>query len=237
VGTQVTLTGSNFTGTTSVAFGGVAAVFQQVPGGLLTVVPAGAPTGLIAVTASPGGTGSSAQPFTVTAAPPADPTPTITSFTPASGVAGTTVVVTGSNLTGATSVTVNGTAARSFTVTSPTRVSFVVGTRTTTGLVRVQAANGIATSSARFRVLPPSIRSFTPASGNSGTTVVISGTNFTGATVVTVNGRKARSFVVLSSTRIRFVVGTGTKAGVVRVQTPGGTATSTQRFTIKGKAR
>ena len=49
---------------------------------------------------------------------------------------------------------------------------------------------------------PPTITSFTPTSGPVGTSVTISGTNFTGATAVTFNGTAA-SFTVTSERRFR----------------------------------
>ena len=70
-------------------------------------------TGTITVT-TPGGTATSSGTFTFI------PAPTITSFTPTSGGAGTVVTITGTNFTGATAVAFGGTAAASFTVTSAT---------------------------------------------------------------------------------------------------------------------
>ncbi len=64
VGATITLTGTNFTGTTSVTFHGVAAKFKVVSGAKLTVtVPAKAKSGAITVT-NPSGTASS-KAFTV----------------------------------------------------------------------------------------------------------------------------------------------------------------------------
>ncbi|MCG3119067.1 MAG: hypothetical protein ALAOOOJD_01395 [bacterium] len=70
VGTQVTITGANFTGATQVAFNGVAAstVTVMSNSSLRADVPAGATTGKISVTA-PGGTAMSADDFTVTPPP------------------------------------------------------------------------------------------------------------------------------------------------------------------------
>jgi hypothetical protein len=67
VGTPVTITGTSFTGTTSVTFGGVAATSFQVidDSHLKALVPTGAKTGKIQVT-TPGGTGTSTTDFTVT---------------------------------------------------------------------------------------------------------------------------------------------------------------------------
>jgi uncharacterized repeat protein (TIGR03803 family) len=67
VGTTVTITGTTFTGTTKVTFGGVAATSFQVisDSEVKALVPTGAKTGKIQVT-TPGGTATSATNFTVT---------------------------------------------------------------------------------------------------------------------------------------------------------------------------
>ena len=70
----------------------------------------------------------------------------------------------------------------------------------------------------------PAISSFTPANAGSGTTVTITGTNFTGATAVSFGGTAAASFTVVSATSITAVVAAGA-SGSVSVTTAGGTAT------------
>src|SRR5437867_2154718 len=52
----------------------------------------------------------------------------------------------------------------------------------------------------------PTITSFTPTSGPVGSSVTLSGTNFTGATAVTFNGASAASFTVTSDTTIQATV-------------------------------
>jgi hypothetical protein len=69
----------------------------------------------------------------------------------------------------------------------------------------------------------PSITSFTPAYGLPGTSVSITGMNFTGATVVSFGGIPASSFLVNSSTNITAVVGQG-GTGAVKITTPSGQA-------------
>lgn len=79
--------------------------------------------------------------------------PTITSFTPASGAAGASVTINGTNFTGATSVQFNGTAATSYTVTSATQITAVVPTDATSGTIAVTTTAGTATSTQSFTVL------------------------------------------------------------------------------------
>jgi len=159
--------------------------------------------------------------------------PTITSFTPTGGLAGTVVTILGSNFTGATSVSFNGTAAATYTVNSPTQITATVATGTTTGPITIVTPNGSVTSSASFFVgAPPVITSFTPTSGAAGTSVVITGTDFTGATQVTFNGTLAPTFTVNSSTQITVTVPTGATTGPIGVTTPVASATSTGIFTV-----
>lgn len=81
--------------------------------------------------------------------------------------------------------------------------------------------------------VPPTITSFTPsnACASSSQTVVITGTNFTGATSVTIGGTAAVSYIVNSATQITATIGAGT-TGFIRVTTPGGNATSVGTFTV-----
>src|SRR5439155_1203479 len=77
----------------------------------------------------------------------------------------------------------------------------------------------------------PTITSFTPTTGPTGTSVTISGTNFTGATAIRFNGVSA-SFTVSSATAIQATVPAGATTGPLTVTTPGGTATSASSFTV-----
>lgn len=69
---------------------------------------------------------------------------------------------------------------------------------------------------------PPTITSFTPSSASAGTTVTITGLNFTGATAVRFGGTAATSFTIVSATSITAVIAGGT-SGSVSVTTPAGT--------------
>ena len=230
VGTNVTINGTNFTGATAVTFNSTSQpAFTVVSATQITAaVPAGATTGKIHVT-TPGGTANSAANFTVTA-----PTPTITGFTPTSGTPGTSVTITGTNLTGASAVKFNGVNAASFAVNSATQITAVVSATATTGPIAVTTPGGTATSAGNFTVTAaaPTITGFTPTSGPPGANVTITGTNLTGATSVKFNGVNATSFTVNSATQITAVVPATATTGLIAVTTPGGTATSTNDFTV-----
>jgi uncharacterized protein (TIGR03437 family) len=70
---------------------------------------------------------------------------------PAFGKPGSAVVVLGNGLTGATSVTFNGTSA-AFTVVSPTEIETTVPTGATSGKVQVTTPSGTLSSNVVFRV-------------------------------------------------------------------------------------
>jgi uncharacterized protein YjdB len=77
------------------------------------------------------------------------------------------------------------------------------------------------------------ISSFTPDNGYVGTSVIITGTGFTGATAVTFGGVNAASFTVTDDSHITAIVGAD-DAGVVSVVTAGGTSSSSSSFTNNG---
>jgi uncharacterized repeat protein (TIGR03803 family) len=72
---------------------------------------------------------------------------------PTSGTAGAPVKILGTNLTGATSVTFNGTAA-AFTVKSKSEITTTVPTGATTGTIQVVTPGGTLSSNVPFRVTP-----------------------------------------------------------------------------------
>ncbi|GAB3869370.1 hypothetical protein GCM10028824_16220 [Hymenobacter segetis] len=78
----------------------------------------------------------------------------------------------------------------------------------------------------------PTITNIAPASGQTGTLVTITGTNFTGVKAVTLNGAAITGYTVVSATSITFNVPTGATSGTITVTTPLGTATSPGTFTV-----
>jgi hypothetical protein len=82
------------------------------------------------------------------------PPPTITSFSPSSGAAGTVVTITGMGLAGVSQVTVNGELATNVTPVDATHVRFTVPIRATANqVVTVASVNGVSAPSTGFTVL------------------------------------------------------------------------------------
>ena len=81
---------------------------------------------------------------------------------PAQGAVGVPVIILGNNLTGATSVSFNGTAA-AFTVVSSTEITTMVPAGATTGTVQVVTPGGTLTSNAPFQVAGTVPQAFPPA--------------------------------------------------------------------------
>jgi IPT/TIG domain len=162
--------------------------------------------------------------------------PAVSGFTPTSGPVGTSVTISGSGFTGATTVTFSRTPATVFTVTSDTSITATVPAGATTGAVGVTTPSGSGTSSGVFTVTTtvsaPSISSISPTSGPVGTSVTINGGNLTGATKVTFGGGITANFTVVSDSRVTAVVPSGARNGAISVTTPGGTATSSQNFRV-----
>ncbi len=99
---------------------------------------------------------------------------------------------------------------------------------TTSTFSPVLAANGkFALYRQATQFVTPTINSFAPTTAKSGETVVITGTNFTGATAVKIGGVLVRSFTVVSGTQIRAIVGKdATVSADVEVTTPEGSITA-----------
>ena len=139
--------------------------------------------------------------------------PTISSFSPATGVAGTTVVtIHGTNIAGAT-VKFNGVVAPAQTDTA-TQITVTAPNGITAGKITVTTGGGTATSAAAFTPTL-SLSSFSPASGPAGTTVTIDGVGFNASSKVTFNGVAASSVTHTSTTVLKAVVPASATSGPI----------------------
>ncbi|MDB5261752.1 MAG: domain, repeat protein, partial [Adhaeribacter sp.] len=178
IGETVTITGTDFTGATSVRFNSVAAAYTVSNSGqIIATVPASATTGPITITTS-GGTVSSTTNFTVLLLPE------ITGISPDFGLVGEIITITGVNFTGATDVSFNGVSA-AYVVNTDGEIIAEVPAGATTGPISVTTSGGTA-NSATFTIIvsAPHISAITPVSSPVGEIITITGVNFTGATDV-----------------------------------------------------
>ena len=222
VGATVELLGQGFTGTTGVSFNGVSASFSNVSDTYMTAtVPAGALTGTVKVTTFTSSMLSN-HAFLVV--------PVVSSFTPASGIVGSNVTITGVSLTQTSKVTIGGKTA-TFTVGTDKQITATVPAGAKTGKIVVTTPGGVATSSLSYSVVP-SITSFTPTSGPVGTSVTINGNSFTAATKISFGGVAATSYSVINDKQVNALVPAGAITGKVAVTTVGGTGSSSGTFTV-----
>jgi hypothetical protein len=216
-GTVINIKGTNFTGTTAVNFGGTAVqAFTVVSPELITATLGNGASGIIQITTAKGI--ATYDGFTFIA------TPVIQSFSPASAAAGTLVTINGLNFNGATSVQFGGVSADSYQITSPEKITTVVG-KGKTGKLTVITPLGQASLKGFTFLDAPVISSFAPVNAKQGTVITINGTNLRGTTAVTFGGMAAASFKIISETSITAVVGQGA-SGVVEVISPTGKASA-----------
>jgi hypothetical protein len=129
-GATVTITGQNLAGINAISFGGTPAQSFRIYSDSIVYVTVGpGSTGTLVVSGNNGT--DSLQGFYYIAPPPPPPIVNITAFTPTTGTAGTTVSITGSNLTAVRSVKFGGTPAVSYVAISDSLLLAVVGSGST----------------------------------------------------------------------------------------------------------
>jgi hypothetical protein len=231
-GDTVHIFGAYFTGATSVTIGGANATsFTVVSDGQIDLVTAAhaAGTGLAVTVTTGSGSGTGMAPdgvFTY-----GTPAPTVTAVSPNSGSIGgnQSVTITGTNFTGATSVTFGGAAATGITVNSDTQITATTPAHAA-GIVDVAvttaAGTGIGSNLYSYASSPPTVTGLSPATGSTlgGTSITITGTNFNGTPQVTVGGVAASQVTVVNSTTITAVTPAGSGAVPVLVTTSFGTS-------------
>ncbi len=231
-GTVVTLTGTDFTGAGGVTFGSTAASAFTVVSATEITATAPAGTGTVDVTVTtPNGSNANAgtgNDFTYVTAP------TVASLSPASGPAtGSTVVtLTGTDFTGAVGVSFGSNAASAFTVESATQISATAPAGTGTVELTVTTPGGISATAGIGNdftyVSAPMVTSLSPVAGPvaGGTIVILTGTDFTGATGVLFGVTPATGFTVDSVTQITATAPAGSGTANVVVETASGVSVS-----------
>ena len=221
VGTVVQINGSGFgasQGTSTLQFKAVnAAVSSWSDSAITATVPTTAVSGPLLVTVG-GVTSSGNVNFTV-------PPPQVNSITPASGVIGTQITISGSGFQtakGSSAIAINGWAATTSNW-NDTQIVATIPSSATTGPVSV-TVNGIASNQdVVFTVPNPVITSITPSSGPIGTQVTVRGTGFgatQGSSTLKLQG-PAATIISWSDTQIVATVPPGSMTGYILVTVSG----------------
>jgi hypothetical protein len=230
-GTSITITGNNFSTTLTenlIKFNNLDAIVTSATSGSLSVtVPTNATTGKISITVH-GMTTISTDDFVIP--------PTITSFSPSSGIVGSNVTINGTGFNTAIAgnivkfldkiAIVTAATATSITVTVPEGAS--------TGKITVEISGQIATSSTDFNIVP-TISGISPATGAIGSSVIITGTGFSSTianNIVKFND-KAAAITNATVSSLTVVVPDGALSGKLSVTVGGNTATSSADFDVE----
>jgi subtilisin family serine protease len=230
--TTITITGQNFTGATSVTFGGTPATFSVVSGTSITATAPAKPVGdvNIAVT-STCGTSEGVTAFAYVGQP------TLSSLSTDGGplAGGQTVNIYGTNFTTGSTVNFGAAAAASVTYIGSTQLRVTTPSASQgTVNVSVTTAGGTATSTNAYSFYPAptaSSNSPTSGSGDGGDVVSIIGTGLDSVTAVTFGGTNATYYVFASTELIVFTPSRAAGTVNIVVTTLGGSATLTNAFT------
>jgi len=172
--------------------------------------------------------------------------PEINSFTPGSGVAGITVIISGVNFSTIASeniVKFNGVTANVISATASS-ITVTVPENALTGPITVTVGSNTAISTTNFNVTQivtnttPSITGFSPVIGNVGTIVTVSGTNFStipSENIVKFNGITA-NVTSATTSQLTASVPSGSTTGSVTVTVANETATSASLFLMQNSS-
>ncbi len=231
-GGSMTITGSNFHTTATVALGTAAcAVTSNTDSQIVCTIPGGEGEGFNVRVTVAGQATTASQSFSYNP-------PTISSVTPSSGVTqgGNTLTVNGASFGTSGFVTIAGQTC-SVTFQSHTQIRCTTSVGQGKDLALTVTVLGRTTAPVMFSYLPPTITSFAPATANTqgSVTLTLTGTNFGTSGTVTVGGNACPpTGSAFSHTSIQCTVPAGSGANVPIVVTVGGQTTSVSTFAYNG---
>jgi hypothetical protein len=159
--------------------------------------------------------------------------PTLTGFTPTSGITGSEVTITGTGYHEASRV-VFGKLEATFKIVSGTEIEATVPNGSVASTISLTTPHGSATSSAKFTPTL-SITHLTPTKAAAGKTVSIAGVGFISGSRVSFDGTPATTVSFVSSKRLKATVPAGAGTGTITVTNttaPLGTVSSAGAFTV-----
>jgi outer membrane protein OmpA-like peptidoglycan-associated protein len=236
-GEAVTITGTNFANASAVTFDGTATSSFTVINSttIKATSPAGSGSSKNVVVTTPYGTGTGTGVVSFATAPQVSEVAPATRST----AGGQLVSISGTGFTGTPTVTFGGTAGTSVQVISPTLIRVTTPAMSAgNAAIVVTTSGGASTQTVNLLFeAPPTITSVSPSSGDvaGGTSVTITGTNFTGTDHVTFGGAPATSVTVVNATTVTAVTPSGSAGAVaVTLETGAGLVSDTSGFTYTG---
>lgn len=142
--------------------------------------------------------------------------PRIGYFSPGSGTAGDLITIHGWYFKGATSVTLGGAPAYSFTIIDSSTIIAGVANPGTgpTDSISITTSLGVATIGGFTRLPAATITSFTPTAAHTGETITIHGESLSNTRSVSFGGTAAASFKIIDANTVTAVVGNGATGDV-----------------------
>jgi hypothetical protein len=159
--------------------------------------------------------------------------PQVSGVTPASGITGSTVTITGSALLGTTGVRF-GSLVATFKVLSSTQIEATVPSGAATAAISVTVSSKTVNSSVKFAPTL-SVTGESPGRAAVGATVTIKGVGFTSSSAVSFKGVAATSVTYVSPTTLKAVVPSGASTGLITVTNsaaPVGSVSSAGSFVV-----
>ena len=210
-----------------------AGLFLNTNTGAITGTPTTAGTSSFIITATNSSSCVSSQAYTIFIQPLVT-CPTINSISPTSGAPGSTVTLSGSGLTGVSSVRFSNQVAASFTLINDSTITTTVPSGAVSGPLTMSKPGCADVQSSTFTVSTPcpSVSGISPASGVVGNTVTIIGAGFTSVSSIKFSNNVAASFTVLNDTAITTTVPSGAVTGPLTISKPGCANVQTTNFTI-----
>ncbi|MFO1477651.1 MAG: IPT/TIG domain-containing protein [Verrucomicrobiota bacterium] len=238
--TYINIYGSGFgAGNLVIKFNGVAArdVNTNLLGATCWVGP-NTPLGRGQIYVSANGSGIySADYFTVIG-----PGPFVTNFIPISGAAGTTVAIQGEHFLYpaiVTNVSFNGISGTGLSVNQDILLTVTAPPGVSTGPIILKSSMGTFSTISNFITtatnfyVTPAVTGFSPPRGRPGTNVLITGSNFLGATAVTFGGVPASFTPPTNNTTLVAVVPAGASTGILGLTVPAGAIVSSSNFVVQ----
>lgn len=231
VGTQVVVSGANFTAKTAVFYGNLPCrvIQRTLPGGLVVEIPGNA-QGTDYLWVEDANTRIKSQQTFQVVAPPV-----VSAFAPQAGPVGTQVVVTGSNFTRTTTVLFGNVAATIVKAQLPTSITVTVPAGAVGAqFIWVEDRGQKVKSATTFNVvLTPVISTMSPLSGPAGTQVTLTGENFTPQAAVWFGNLACPIVKRVGKTQIVVTIPAGAKGkGFLTVEDNGQRVNTAQQFEV-----